>query len=141
MLEVVSRHKALFAIILAGLAFWIWITLPPTRLVLNPSCAIDDPVSMASELLHGKSFWRNQATAIDATIQAIQLKQADAERTRDQPPPQVPRDDRTSPYEQRMRRLSNQAEAKSQVEQLRQWHEAIDWLARCDAQVVARLKS
>ena len=96
---------------------------------------------MASELLHGKSFWRNQATAIDATIQAIQLKQADAERTRDQPPPQVPRDDRTSPYEQRMRRLSNQAEAKSQVEQLRQWHEAIDWLARCDAQVVARLKS
>ena len=140
MLRFVHLHRILLAILVAGIGYGIWITLPPTTLALNPSCAIDDPAAQISALLYGTSFWRKQAAAIDATVQAIQLKQADAERTRDQPPVQPQPNDKETPYEQRMRRLSTEAETKSQEVNLQLWHDEIDWLARCDAVVVARLK-
>jgi hypothetical protein len=135
-----QRHEILLAILVAAIVYGFWITLPPTQLALNPSCAVDDPVFQISEILYGTKFWRKQAAAIDATIQSVQLLQADAERTRNQPPPEPQINDKSTPYEQRMRRLSTEAETKSQEENLRQWHDEIDWLARCDTVVVARLK-
>jgi len=137
-MALVLRHWILLTAVIAGVALLLALTWPPHRLVLDQSCAIEDPVSQASELIYGKAFWRRQQAAVNETVQAIQLSQADAERTRDQPPP--PPSGPLTPYEQRMRRLSIETQTKNEVEQQQLWHDEIDWLARCDTMIVAHLK-
>jgi len=135
-MDFLLRHRFLAAIVVVGVAFWVWLSWPPSELALDPDCQIEDPTAMVSEALYGRAFWRAQQRAIEASIQGVEIAQAEAEQARNEPPPQR----KESPLEMRMRRLSRQAAAENEIEQRKRWHDQLDWLAKCDVIAVSHLQ-
>ena len=125
-------HRPLIAIVVAGALLWFWLTLPPSRLVLDESCAPQDIPSILSAWIYGGEFWTKQQAAVSDELAALQ-------EIRDQAKGGIGRPSDITPIERRMRRLTEQQMAELAAGQEEAWRNEVLWLGRCDASVKAHL--